>query len=35
MGEDEGLTTQDIKDAHAYLDRFINEIAYKARFESH
>lgn len=35
MGEDEGLTEQEIKDAHQYLDRFINEIAYKARFESH
>jgi len=35
MGEDEGLATQDIKDAHQYLDRFIHEIAYKARFESH
>lgn len=34
MGDDADLTVDQIKDAHAYLDRFIQEIAYKRRFES-
>jgi len=27
LGEDEGLSHQEIKDAHQYLDRFMQEIA--------
>jgi fructose-specific phosphotransferase system component IIB len=35
MGDDDDLTPEQVKDAHAYLDRFTQEIAYKRRFESH